>query len=217
MNLGIVGTGAMGQTLLTCAKADTDIERIFMIEPMQKESWPKTRVDLLIDFSHPQAICAIYDYCRACGGNIPVVLATTGYSKEDEEIIRMLQKICPVDRRTNFSQGIAAMNELAELGAARLGDKADIRVVEAHHMKKADAPSGTAKSLGHHLGIPEADYPAYIASLRMGNVFGQHTVYFAMEDELLEIRHTAYSKRIFALGALEAGKQMVQENMKQEC
>ena len=129
----------------------------------------------------------------------------------------MLQKICPVDRRTNFSQGIAAMNELAELGAARLGDKADIRVVEAHHMKKADAPSGTAKSLGHHLGIPEADYPAYIASLRMGNVFGQHTVYFALEDEVLEIRHTAYSKRIFALGALEAGKQMVQENMKQEC
>ena len=50
----------------------------------------------------------------------------------------------------------------------------------------------------------------------MGNVFGQHTVYFAMEDELLEIRHTAYSKRIFALGALEAGKQMVQKNLKQE-
>ena len=109
------------------------------------------------------------------------------------------------------------MNELAELGAARLGDKADIRVVEVHHTKKADAPSGTARTLGHHLGIPEADYPAYIASLRMGNVFGQHTVYFAMEDEVLEIRHTAYSKRIFALGALEAGKQMVQENRKQEC
>ena len=217
MNLGIVGTGAMGQVLLNCAKADPEIEQIHMIEPTQKESWPEAKVDLLIDFSHPQAICAIYEYCRACGGNIPVVLATTGYGKEDEEIIRMLHKICPIDRRTNFSQGIAAMNELAELGAKRLGGKADVRVAEAHHTKKIDAPSGTARSLCHHLGIEEKDYPDHVASLRMGNVFGQHTVYFAMEDEVLEIRHTAYSKRIFALGALEAGKQMVREKMKTEC
>ena len=116
MKLGIVGTGAMGQVLLTCAKSDPDIGQIFMIEPTQKESWPDQKLDLLIDFSHPHAICGIYEYCRARGGNIPVVLATTGYNKEEEEIIHMLQKICPVDRRANFSQGIAAMNELAELG-----------------------------------------------------------------------------------------------------
>ena len=114
MKLGIVGTGAMGQVLLTCAKSDPDIGQIFMIEPTQKESWPDQKLDLLIDFSHPHAICGIYEYCRARGGNIPVVLATTGYNKEEEEIIHMLQKICPVDRRANFSQGIAAMNELAE-------------------------------------------------------------------------------------------------------
>ena len=114
MKLGIVGTGAMGQVLLTCAKSDPDIGQIFMIEPTQKESWPDQKLDLLIDFSHPHAICGIYEYCRARGGNIPVVLATTGYNKEEEEIIHMLQKICPVDRRANFSQGIAAMNELAQ-------------------------------------------------------------------------------------------------------
>lgn len=209
INLGIIGTGAMGQVLRTCAEADPDIGQIYRIEPAEAETWPDAKPDLLIDFSHPQAICAIYDYCRAHGGNIPVVLATTGYSREEEEIIRMLQKICPVDRRTNFSQGVAAMNELAELGARRLAGKADIRVAEAHHTRKTDAPSGTAKSLCHHLGIEENEYPEKVASLRMGNVYGQHTVYFAMEDEVLEIRHTAYSKRIFALGALEAGKALL--------
>lgn len=65
MKLGIVGTGAMGQVLLTCAKSDPDIGQIFMIEPTQKESWPDQKLDLLIDFSHPHAICGIYEYCRA--------------------------------------------------------------------------------------------------------------------------------------------------------
>ena len=169
---------------------------------------------MLIDFSHPHAICGIYEYCRARGGNIPVVLATTGYNKEEEEIIHMLQKICPVDRRANFSQGIAAMNELAELGAARLSGKADIRVVEAHHTKKADMPSGTAKSLCRHMGMSEEECSTRVASLRMGNVCGQHTVYFAMEDEVIELRHTAYSKRIFALGALEAGKNLQRRGLR---
>ena len=185
-----------------------------MIEPTQKESWPDQKLDLLIDFSHPHAICGIYEYCRARGGNIPVVLATTGYNKEEEEIIHMLQKICPVDRRANFSQGIAAMNELAELGAARLSGKADIRVVEAHHTKKADMPSGTAKSLCRHMGMSEEECSTRVASLRMGNVCGQHTVYFAMEDEVIELRHTAYSKRIFALGALEAGKNLQRRGLR---
>lgn len=209
MKLGIVGTGSMGGVLLECAKADPFFDTVQMIEPTRKETWPEEKPDLLIDFSHPLAIYDLYDYCRECGGNLPVVLATTGYGKEEEEIITLLRKICPVDRRTNFSQGVAAMNELAELGASRLAGKADIRVTEAHHTKKIDAPSGTARSLCHHLGISEAEYPQKVASLRMGNVFGQHTVYFAMEDEILEIRHTAYSKRIFALGALEAGKALL--------
>ncbi len=209
MKLGIVGTGSMGSVLLECAKADPFFDTVQMIEPTRKETWPEERPDLLIDFSHPQAIYDLYDYCRECGGNLPVVLATTGYGKEEEEIIALLRKICPVDRRTNFSQGVVAMNELAELGASRLAEQADIRVVEAHHTKKIDAPSGTARSLCHHLGIREEEYPQKVTSLRMGNVFGQHTVYFAMEDEILEIRHTAYSKRIFALGALEAGKALL--------
>ena len=79
-----------------------------MVEPTDK-NWPEEKADLIIDFSHPKAIKDIYEYCRDAGGNIPVVIGTTGQSSEEEELIKMLTKICPVDRRTNFSRGIGAL------------------------------------------------------------------------------------------------------------
>lgn len=216
MILGIIGTGAMGKTLQAYATEEGTFEEILMIEPTKREDWERLqqgrKPDLLIDFSAPQAIGAIYDYCRAMGGNIPVVLATTGYSPEEEKSIELLEKICPVDRSSNYSQGIAVMCELCQTAAARLSGKADVRLSEIHHTKKKDAPSGTAVTLGRAAGIygkgNDAENDA-VVSLRMGTVFGTHTVYFALEDEILEIRHTAFSKRIFAIGALHAGKALL--------
>lgn len=209
MKLGIAGCGTMGKILAEYAREEGTFSEIVMIEPAEENAWPGERLDLIIDFSHPRAVCGIYDYCRQQGGNIPVVLATTGYGAEEEEIIRLLSKICPIDRKTNYSQGIAVMNELTSLGAKLLGEKADIRVFEAHHTKKADAPSGTAKTLCACAGINPEEYEEKTAWLRMGNVYGEHSVFFALEDEIVEIRHTAYSKKIFAAGALEAGKKML--------
>ncbi len=210
MRLVIVGTGAMGQTLGQYAAEEGTFSEIIMVEPAGDDcGWPDEKPDLMIDFSHPQAIYGIYEFCRRQGGNIPLVLATTGYGKEEEEIIRLLARICPIDRRSNFSQGVEAMLELARLGKELLSDKADIRVFEAHHTKKADAPGGTAKEICAVLGIEESEYEQKTAWLRMGTVFGEHSVFFAMQDELLEIRHTAFSKKIFAAGALEAGKKML--------
>lgn len=210
MKLGIVGTGAMGKTLESYAKEEGSFSEIIMIEPAAEENaWPAEKVDLLIDFSHPQAIYGIYEYCREHGGNIPVVLATTGYGREEEEIVKLLSKICRIDRRSNFSQGIAALCELAAAGKRMLGAAADIRVLEMHHTKKADAPSGTAKTICTVVGIDEDEYEEKAAWLRLGSVFGEHSVFFAMEDEVLEIRHTAFSKKIFAAGALAAGKKML--------
>lgn len=224
----IVGTGAMGKTLAEYAEEDGFFSEIITVEPaedsnnarhMQEEkgknkiknmgAFPAEKADLIIDFSHPQAIYGIYEYCREQGGNIPVVLATTGYGKEEEEIIRLLERICPIERRSNYSQGVAAMTEMAVLGKRLLGEAADIRVFEAHHTKKQDAPSGTAKSLCDCLEISPSEYENKTAYLRMGTVFGEHCVYFAMEDEVLEIRHSAFSKKIFAAGALAAGKKML--------
>ncbi len=208
MNLGIVGTGTMGRVLYEYARDEGSFEKIYMIEPQDRKPWPVEPLDLLIDFSHPEALKQIYEYCREQGGNIPVVLATTGYGTEEEKLVRMLEKICPVDRSTNYSRGVAAMTSLCCLAAEQLSEGCDIQITEAHHTKKKDAPSGTAKTLCRVVGLGPEDRER-VHSLRMGTVYGEHTVYFAMEDEVLEIRHTALSKRIFAIGALEAGKKLL--------
>ncbi len=207
--LVIVGTGAMGKILRELAEKDGTFGEIATVEPTDENPYPKWKADLLIDFSHPKAILGIYEYCRSFDGGIPVVLATTGYGTEEEEIIKLLCKICKVERSSNFSQGISAVNELVKLAAGLLGDKADIRLLESHHTLKKDAPSGTCKTLCEYAGISQAEYGEKVAFLRMGNVCGEHSVYFAMEDELVEIRHIAYSKKIFASGALSAGKNMI--------
>lgn len=209
MKLAIVGTGAMGKVLRQYAAEEGTFDTIFFIEPTDESTWPSEKPDLLIDFSSPGAINSIYDFCRKHGGGIAVVLATTGYGSQEWEIIKLIQKICPLVQKSNFSRGVDAMNRLAEQGANLLGESADIRVLESHHTKKKDAPSGTAKTLCSCLGIHEKEYPEKTAALRMGTVPGEHTVYFAMEDEVLEITHRAYSKRIFAIGALTAGKELL--------
>ena len=209
MKLAIVGTGAMGKVLRQYAEEEGTFDTIFFIEPTEENTWPSEKPDLLIDFSNPGAINSIYNFCRKQGGGIAVVLATTGYCPQEWEIIKLIQKICPLVQKNNFSRGVEVMNRLVEQGAQLLGDTADIRVLEAHHTKKKDAPSGTAKTLCSCLGIPEEEYPEKTAVLRMGTVPGEHTVYFAMEDEVLEITHRAFSKKIFAIGALAAGKELL--------
>lgn len=202
MFLIIVGAGAMGQIIRKCALKDEAFDRIEMVEP-KDNNWPKEKADLIIDFSHPKAIKDLYEYCRNHGGGIPVIIGTTGQSSEDEEMIRLLTKICPVDRRTNFSRGIEALNELSRSAKKILG-KCDIGIEEIHHNKKIDAPSGTAKTICDILEVPYESATSH----RLGTMFGQHKVYFALEDEMIEITHTAYSKKIFAMGAIEAGKRL---------
>lgn len=210
MFLGIIGSGTMGAVLRDYAKEDGTFDEIVMLEPLSDQPWPEKRPDLLVDFSHPKAIERIYDYCRKKGGNIPIVLASTGYGPEEEKLIQLLEKICPLVRSSNFSRGMEVMNRLCREAKKELGDQCDIRMTEAHHTKKQDRPSGTAVSLCRVLGLDPFD-ESQVQSLRMGSVCGQHTVYFALEDEILEIRHTAMSKKIFAIGALEAGKKLMKQ------
>ena len=210
MFLGIIGSGTMGAVLRDYAKEDGTFDEIVMLEPLSDQPWPEKRPDLLVDFSHPKAIGRIYDYCRKKGGNIPVVLASTGYGSEEEKLILLLEKICPLVRSSNFSRGMEVMNRLCREAKNELGDQCDIRMTEVHHTKKQDRPSGTAVSLCRVLGLDPLD-ESQVQSLRMGSVCGQHTVYFVLEDEILEIRHTAMSKKVFAIGALEAGKKLMKE------
>lgn len=204
MFLLISGAGAMGKAIVETAQKDGEFSKIALVEPLKRD-WPEEKADLIIDFSHPAAIKDIYGYCQSKGGGIPVVIGTTGYGQDEERILAQLRKICPVDKRSNFSRGIEAMNRA--VAALRHTLPADIGVEEIHHKMKKDSPSGTAKTLCDIAGVDYED----AGSLRLGTVFGRHTVYFAMEDELLEITHNAYSRGVFAAGAIEAGKVMVQE------
>ena len=203
MFLIIVGRGAMGKVLKECAENDDFFDRVETVEPTEN-IWPAEKADLIIDFSHPKALKGIYEYCREMGGNIPVVIGTTGHDSNDEEIIRLISKICPVDKRSNFSKGIEVMNKITH-DAMKMMPGCDIAVEEIHHKNKKDAPSGTAKTLCSVLGIS----PESVSSHRLGTMFGQHKVYLALEDEVIEISHTAYSKKIFAKGAIEAAKTMI--------
>lgn len=209
MILGIVGTGQMGKVLRECAAFDSAFDTICVIEPLDESTWPDEKVDLLIDFSHPKAIGQIYSYCEKQGGGIPVVIATTGFDMETHETVEKLKTICPVDMRSNFSKGASAAAELAKACFDIIGRNSDIRIVESHHKNKKDAPSGTARTLCDRVGITPEEYSDKVSCLRMGTVFGEHTIFFAMEDEIVEIKHTAFSKKIFALGAIEAGKELL--------
>lgn len=173
--------------------------------------------DVIIDFSHPKALGMIKDYAISRKGQTALVIATTGYSMEEEAQIKKLAELAPVLRSSNFSYGINTTKQILEQIAPMLTPISDIEIVEKHHNKKIDAPSGTAILLADAMD-PEHRYQRLfgrrgescrgneigVHSVRGGSIFGEHNVIFAMKDEVIEIRHTAFSKEIFAKGAIDA-------------
>lgn len=181
------------------------------------------RCDVIIDFSTPEASV---DLARACAerGGPALVIGSTGLSPEqDAEIEAAAEKIAIV-RSGNFSLGLNILIGLVEHAAQRLdGRDWDIEVLETHHRRKVDAPSGTALMLGEaaangrgrdledlktapYDGITGPREPGKIgfASLRAGGVIGEHTVLFGSEDELLTLSHSAIDRSLFAKGAVAA-------------
>ncbi|MGC2872233.1 4-hydroxy-tetrahydrodipicolinate reductase [Ihubacter sp. rT4E-8] len=218
MKLAIVGTGTMGRIVRDMALQNPGIDQVYSIEPALGESLSDIpQPDVVIDFSHPDALPSIVSYLSAKGGQVGVVFATTGFSKEDADQIRRLSEKVPVIKSSNFSYGINAMGRIVSFAAPLLTGCSDIEIVEKHHRMKTDAPSGTALMLADACD-PEERHPRLcgregetkrrdeigIHSVRAGTIFGEHSVLFAMKDEVIEIRHTAFSKKIFAKGAIEA-------------
>jgi 4-hydroxy-tetrahydrodipicolinate reductase len=175
--------------------------------------------DAIIDFSHPSALDGILDY--AISNNLPVVLATTGYTDEDIEKIDSASKKIPVFFSANMSLGINLLSELAKKAAEVLGDDFNIEIVEMHHNQKIDSPSGTALLLADEISSVKDNKPKYeydrhskrqkrdkneigIHSVRGGTIVGEHEVIFAGHDEIITLSHSARSKEIFASGAVNA-------------
>ncbi|MCL2300814.1 MAG: 4-hydroxy-tetrahydrodipicolinate reductase [Firmicutes bacterium] len=179
------------------------------------------RPDVVIDCSHPSLLPALLEFCLR--EKLPAVLATTGYGEGEYAMIEQAAKRIPVFQSGNMSLGILLLKQLARLAAQTLGDSFDIEILEAHHNQKIDAPSGTAYILAeavnegldaprayayerHSLREPRPKGEIGMHSVRGGTVPGEHTVLFAGFDEVLELTHRAYSKRIFAAGCLAAAR-----------
>ncbi len=178
----------------------------------------------IIDFSSPNAIPKLLQ--GACKRKMPLVIATTGLSSDDLKAVKTASEVIPILRSANMSLGVNLMYELSQKAASFLGDKFDIEIIEKHHNQKADSPSGTAYALADAINEAFLTPKTYvfgrnskhqkrsaneigIHAIRAGTINGEHTALFAGKDEALLITHTAYSRQIFALGAITAAKYVV--------
>ncbi|MBR4344653.1 MAG: 4-hydroxy-tetrahydrodipicolinate reductase [Lachnospiraceae bacterium] len=180
----------------------------------------KESADVIIDFSSPKALDSILEY--SVSKNVPVVLCTTGYSEEQLAQIKEASEKVAILRSANMSLGINTLAKLIQTAAQILADNGyDIEIVERHHNQKKDAPSGTALLLADAInaacdGRYEYVYDRSdrsmarpkneigISAVRGGSIVGDHEVIFAGLDEVVEIKHTAYSRNVFAKGAVSA-------------
>lgn len=181
--------------------------------------------DVIIDFSVPVASLNILEYAKE--NSIPIVIATTGFSEEQLKKVEEFSKYIPIFKSANMSYDINLMAKLLEQIAPILKES-DIEIIETHHNRKIDAPSGTALLLADSINKSLDNSMEYnfdrfssrekrksneigFSSIRGGNIVGEHTVKFYGPFETFEISHTSYSRSVFADGALKAAKFIIEQ------
>jgi 4-hydroxy-tetrahydrodipicolinate reductase len=206
----IGAAGRMGKTVSDLAATDPKIDILARCDVGDAIEAPMQDCDVAIDFSHADAISEI---CRAAlQHRKPLVLGTTGHSKEQRRMIEETVRSLPIVFASNFSIGVNVLFWLTRKAAERLGDDFDAEIIETHHKMKKDAPSGTAKTLAEVLeASKKAKREIPIQSIRQGDVVGEHTVIFSGPAERLELTHRAASREIFARGALRAAKWIINQ------
>lgn len=224
--------GRMGKVISGICDSDPEICVVAGVDVFDTGSNPypvfKTlkecgnEADAVIDFSSPNGFEDFIDECVE--RKLPLVLCTTGLSEEQLARVRKASKKIPVLRSANMSLGINTLIKILKNVSAKLSASGfDIEIVEKHHNQKLDAPSGTAIALGEAVNsaLPEKFDFVYdrserrekrpkneigISAVRGGSIVGDHEVIFAGPDEVIEIKHTAYSRAIFGNGAVQAAK-----------
>lgn len=176
------------------------------------------QIDVILDFSRPDALDSLCQYSKE--RNIPIVFCTTGFSNEQISEINSLSEEIPVFHSANMSIGVNVVNNILKSISNMLYKDFDIEVIEKHHNQKVDAPSGTALLLantikdsieeetilvnGRHGINKRQPNEIGIHAIRGGNIIGDHEIIFAGKGECIEIKHTAISREVFAVGALKA-------------
>ena len=229
MNIIISGAmGAMGQAVASNAAA-RGITVVAGVDREASDRFPYPvfgsfadcglSADAILDFSNPAALPGLLAFAQE--HKIPCVIATTGMDEAHQKMIADASKVIPIFFTFNMSLGVNLLCALAQKAAQVLGEGFDIEIIEKHHNKKIDAPSGTAIMLANAVSektpyTPEYVYDRHavrkrrepneigIHSVRGGTIVGEHEVIFAGTDEVITLSHGAYSKSVFAVGALKA-------------
>lgn len=224
--------GKVGQTIVRLNKSDCSFEIVAGIDPNINiaNDFPvfshindcNISADVIIDFSTAKAVRPLLEY--AIEKNIPVVICTTGLSREDVDFLKESSKKIPVFFSANMSLGINLIIALAKRAAEVLADSSfDIEIIEKHHNQKIDAPSGTALAIADAINDTldhaysyrydrtqvrekRPKYEIGIHAVRGGTIVGEHEIIFAGNDEVISLSHTASSKEVFAVGAIKAAK-----------
>ena len=224
--------GKMGQTITHLLEGDPDAKIVAGVDPYDDghNAYPvfpnigacEVKADVIIDFASAKAVDALLDYCVE--RQIPLVLCTTGLSDAQLDRVEECAKKVAILKSANMSLGINTLFKVLKSVAPLFAEAGyDIEIVEQHHRLKLDAPSGTALALADAVNeaLPEKYEYVFdrstrrekrpekeigISAVRGGTIVGDHEVIFAGEDEVITFKHTAYSKAVFAKGAIEAAK-----------
>ena len=230
INIAITGAcGKMGRVIAdivatrtdckVCAGVDITAEQYSDFPVYKNVNELTSKPDVIIDFSHPSALDSLLDYCKI--NNVPVVVATTGYTDDQIKQIKAAAEQIPVFFTFNMSLGINLLVDLAKRATKVLGDQFDIEIVEKHHNLKKDAPSGTAIMIAeaineeldnkmhyvydrHSVRKPREKTEIGMHSIRGGTIVGEHDIIFAGRDEVITLSHSAGSKQVFAVGSINA-------------
>lgn len=220
MKVILSGHGRMGRMVEEMLTQAGDqilgvLDRDLFESPDQVPGGPQ----VIIDFSHPSCLPPLLDFAERTG--CALVLGTTGYAPAQMEQIKRAAQLAPIVQSSNYSLGVYLLKKAVAAVAPQLMEAGfDVEIVETHHNKKVDAPSGTAKLLLQAIDPEEKRLRVYgregmtgprgneigVHALRGGTVAGEHSVCFFGEDETLELRHSAASRRIFAAGAVRAAR-----------
>ena len=223
--------GKMGQVISRLSEqySDLKIAAGFDIFDSGKNSYPvytslsqcREAIDVIIDFSNPDALENILNY--SVEKKIPIIVATTGISQNQKKLLESASKKIPVFFSANMSLGVNLIIDLVKKAAKILEPNFDIEIIEKHHNQKLDAPSGTALAIADSINSVLEQKQEYvydrhsrrkkrskteigIHALRGGTIVGDHSIIFAGNDEVIEISHSAMSKDIFGTGALRAAR-----------
>lgn len=226
--------GKMGKVVSSVAQAQSDMEivggfdinteSVMGCKVYENPCDYKGEADVVIDFSHPDNLSGLLEYAKKMG--TPLVIATTGLSEEQKNEMKKVAEHVPIFFSANMSLGVNLLIELAQKATKVLADQFDIEIIEKHHNQKIDAPSGTALAIADSINDVLTERKEYIYdrhavrkkrskneigihAVRGGTIVGEHEVIFAGKDEVIELKHQAMSKEIFAVGAVAAAKYLI--------